>query len=224
MHYEKSVAHDIIDVAPVMLSSGTPAKAEVERRVPARSPDLVGDVAVPFLQALITSWGVGMAAWAVGALVLGAFSWRAALAMGALTFPVAFLAAVGVMREALFAIEVVTGMDLDHDGQVGPPRTLRVEVSEPRSTHILNLPVEEEALREFARAALEGRSLGVNEWTGRGRPFTRATYERLRSELMRAGLLAWRDERNPQAGVVVTERGREAFAQMAGFPRDALSG
>ena len=224
VRYNSSLASDVIEVAPIKSSKTVMVSAEVERRTPAREPNLVGDVLVPFFQALVTSWGIGMATWAVGALLFEMFSWRAALAMGAVVFPFAFITAVGVMRDALFAVELISGVEPGDDEQQLGHRTLRVEVSDPRKMHILNLPVDEEALREFARAALEGRSLGVNEWTGRGRPFTRATYEMVRGEMIRAGLLAWRDERNPQAGVMVTERGREAFAQIAGLPHKALDG
>lgn len=80
----------------------------------------------------------------------------------------------------------------------------------------LNSDVTPAQLAEFARAAIEGASLGVHKWTGQGALFTRGQYEDLMTELVKMGYV---NDSRGNVGRSLNSKGRalmRALAEKAG--------
>jgi len=99
--------------------------------------------------------------------------------------------------------------------------TVSIEVSQPERGRLayLELPGGEAALSELARGLMVGRTFAESEWTGAGRPYSRATFRELRGELLERGLLEWRNSEAPAQGVQLTRVGRAVFSRIAEVPR-----
>lgn len=101
-----------------------PAAAQIETRTPHREPSLVADVAVPLLQALITTgaFGImaGLVAWAA------AWSWRVPVVVVGLALAISWLIRLRLMDRLLWQVERLTGADLNGDGVSGRPTTYAV--------------------------------------------------------------------------------------------------
>ena len=175
------------------------AGASWERRSPARRASVSSDVGVPLAQTLVTgvvlALGVG-----TGAALFGQ-SWRSFVYAGvgfAAGVVVSWFALLGDHRRALWTVERVIGADLDGDGIEGAPPAERprvpVEVTQTREDGRLakmifaNLDCSEEQLEQLARGLLRGKSFTLAAWTGSGGAFSRGEFERVRDELLAAGL------------------------------------
>lgn len=124
-------------------------------------------------------------------------------------------------RELQWAIEEITRRDLNKDGQIGKPVTVRVElerqVESGRQMQFLDLDVEPDKVRTFAQSVLAGRSLAVAEWTGTGGLFSRGQFERLRGDLLERGLVRWVGKGKGQ-GVMLTPAGKRVFERLVHLP------
>lgn len=166
----------------------------VERVGPSRAPSVEADVHVPLWQAMASgAFGAGL-----GGLVLGLATWDAVmLALGAVAGYLVVAAGVWFVlllehRRMLWLMErAMLGLD-----EEGGTDELRVVVSQQdvegrvvRMQYLNVAGVNADELREFARAVVDGAPLSVGYWTGRGSLFSRAEYEVLMAELVRAGLV-----------------------------------
>ena len=113
----------------------------------------------------------------------------------------------GVLRDVLFEIEEVTGVDVNRDGVVGT--NVLVQTDE-RQWMLGQYDVSAELLFEWARAALEGKSLAYSRWEDKW-PGTRKGYARFRDQLVEQGRL--KQTANKQ--IALTANGRAFFAQLA---------
>jgi hypothetical protein len=96
---------------------------------------------------------------------------------------------------------------------------VRVEISEPdaRRMAFLNLPGTPEQLTTLARGLLLGRPFSEAEWSGGGRPYTRAEFRELRAQLIERGVCRWRDG-GPSQGVEMTRAGVAVMERIAEVP------
>jgi len=205
------------DTAEFPWLSTRPANATLERQVASRVPTVEADVLVPLHQALTT--GVfGMAAGA-GIATLLFRDWLAAVIGASAGFLVvagtAWLLLLADHRRLLWDIERAARLET-----AATDRVLRVEVAHMDATgrlarmQLLNVPgVTEEQLRQFARLALDGRTLAVGAWCGAGKPFTRAQYDALMAELTTAGLVR---DHGGNIGRQLTAAGRAVLRRIAG--------
>jgi len=188
---------------------------DVYHSEPARAASVASDVAVPALQSLIS----GVVAGAVTLALCVAFGWQMRIA-GAVALAVLALAWVWLLvdhRRLLWAVENLTHADVNRDGAIGQlePARLVLEVKhsggERSGFDFLHLGIDQADFLTWARAVLDGRSLAVGQWVGRGRLFTRGQYDALMSELERAGIVRAADVRNPQSGRELSPAGRAAL-------------
>ncbi len=169
-----------------------PAGATWERRAPVRKADLAADVLTPAAQSAITAL--------VGAVAGGLLTRDLAGAgLGAaITFSATWLTLLKAHRAALWAVERVTGADLDGDGAVGrpsasepAPATVRVELKEEKRNaerwRWLDLPVSDEKLTRVARAVLE-QGVAFSR-RGLADVLTQNEYEKLAAAMLAGGLL-----------------------------------
>lgn len=190
-------------------AASTPAM--IETSSPARTPEIAADVAVPILQAvfsgvvgglvgLVIAWRSGgdLALWAVGGFV-------AALA-------VAWLIALGLVRNLLWHVERITAADLDGDGRAGQPEPeTHVMVENPQAARATVAKLEAskrtaEAVRDYLDFWQRCHLVGTASRAHGAKPGTlgMAAYEAKRDKLMKLGLAAWKNDANHNAGWSVT--------------------
>lgn len=191
--------------------------SEYIKETPARDPTPSGDVAVPFLQALISGIVVNVLGLAV--LLATGGEWRFAFVAGAAVAAVAWFSLLSDNRRLLRVTERIIGIDglgeprSAGDGYIGEPAgsaeigvRLRVDEDEA-TTKYGHLPIDVEALRVVARGVLDGQSFAVSTWTGRGKPLSRAQFEELRGWLFKQGYARWENPDNHAQGVAFTAKG-----------------
>lgn len=98
------------------------------------------------------------------------------------------------------------------------PRTIRVQIAEGSRISLVELPVSEDQLIQFARGVVEGQPLSETQWTGRGRLFLKPDFVALRDELIRRGWLGWVSPGTPARGCAPTAAGRRVFQHIAAYP------
>jgi len=182
---------------------------------PARAASVGSDVAVPALQALIS----GVVAGAVVLALCVAFGWalRIAGAVALAVLAITWLLLLVDHRRLLWAVENLTRADLNRDGAIGQqePARLVLEVKQSgadrRGLDFLHLAIDQATFLQWAAAALDGRSLAVSSWVGRGRLFSRSQYDGMIAELERAGIVRPVDARNAQSGRELSPAGRAAL-------------
>ena len=200
----------------------------VEASEPARAASLASDVAVPILQSAfsgaVASAAAGMgAAWFLG--TDPAMAARIAGAAGVAVLGLTWAALLADSRRLLWAIENLTGSDIDGDGVTGEPEPepeparLRLDVKHDGgeragSWDFLTLPATEADFLTWARAALAGQSIAQSGWTGKAGLFSRSDYDSMLGELERAGLVRWVDPQNKPQGREVSPAGRAALRRL----------
>lgn len=174
------------------------------------TPVFDGEVVRGFV---LLALGSGFAVFVGSGLLAWSFGWTVKVALG-LTGAV-ILATWGLFLgrvwQSWFAVEVVNPPQLP---QLQPVReTVAVEVSRPDEGRMqfLDFPGGVDELCQLASGVLAGRTFSEVEWTGAGRPYSRAEFRELRGQLLERGLLTWRNERAPSQGVELTAVGRAVF-------------
>jgi len=205
-------------------SAPTEKWSDVYYSEPARAASVGSDVAVPALQALIS----GVVAGAVVLALCVAFGWalRIAGAVALAVLAITWLLLLIDHRRLLWAVENLTRADLDHDGAVGEPVTLRLEVKHSgnggRRFDFLHLGVSDAAFLQWASAVVAGRSLAVSSWVGRGQGFSRSEYDAMLAELERSEIVE-KSGKGTNAAWVLTPEGREALREcVREYARGAL--
>lgn len=195
-----------------------PAGLEVERRTPARAPSLEADVLVPLAQALATAGLVAAVAW----LLWRHLGWpdpqTAALATGAVALVGTWLILLVQGRSLLWDVRWASPGEPPPVQGEPPAPEVRVELAEPgaRRVRYLNLPGDPDRLAALARGVLDGKPLSEATWTGAGQPFSRSEFGAVRAELLRAGLVRWRNPDAPAQGVELTGAGRAVMRRLGG--------
>src|SRR5574341_612706 len=193
---------------------------ELTRTVPGRAASVASDVHVPLLQSLITSVAVTLSLSAL--TVAGGWSPAIPVFGFAATFTGSWLYLSADARSLRRTIEKATRRDIDGDGYIGAPAVVepsepvRVEVAERRddgrllSMRFLTLPdgVTESMLFDFCAGVVSGKPLSEAEWSGAGRPFSRAQFRALRDEFVARGLGEWIRGESSTQGWRLTRRGQ----------------
>jgi hypothetical protein len=193
-----------------------------ERATPTRGQTKESDVAVPFLKSavyggvgaslslIISVWGVLTKGWA----------WyippTVSVTVGLCSFSLAWFLMDADVRRTLWQIESWTGSDINQDGVVGKPQTVRVELTDrpARAMRMIDLPLPDDKLTLVARSVLHG-----------GRQFSRRGMSGLLSEgefaalsaaMLEGGLMCFRQADNPQSGYELTPSGRAVLRKLVG--------
>ena len=168
--------------------------AEIETSQPARPADLVADLVVPFGQAMITGAllaglfvvllaevvpdfdGDLLKVWAMIALGIAALAWLLLLVD---------------TRRLLWAIEKLTGRDLDNDNQVGKPTERVVIVNAAKAQQEATQQANTQRASDFSQfvAGLATKGTSQRSWEPE---LGRATYQDYRDALIRLGWARWK--------------------------------
>jgi hypothetical protein len=197
-----------------------PPGTEMETTMPARPAGFVADVLVPLSQSLCTGLLVGTLSTAVlmafGVKVNPAQLW-AGLALFVMTCT--WLLLLIDTRRLLWAIERLTGMDIDRDGEVGPEQTLRVQVETDRGQKIASarvLEVSDDQLLAFAVGIARGRGLTEAAWGGDKTAFPKGInqFRKFRSKLMELQFVEQVDLNNVNKGFQWTAEGAALIGRL----------
>lgn len=154
------------------------------------------------------------------------------LVMGVLTWISTFLY---LMRRwlNLSALERMTGMDINGDGQIGvekkkPAEPLVIRLDDVRNGNYRSRTMEvnatEEQLRELAEGLLNGKPFTEREWTGRGKPFSSGqggSFRALRATWLKQGILEVVSYKDNRQGFDFTDMGWATLAKLAGIVPEA---
>jgi len=181
---------------------------------PAREASFEGDVAVPFLQSVISGLVIGAPIGGALAIWRGWPVWTVGAAL-ALVLALTWCWRLRAHTRLLWLTEHGAPVEAPAPAK---PQEMRVEVTE-RNAHgmvgsmrYLDVPgVEAAQLSTFARAVTEGDGLGVNAWTGSTGLFTRGQYDGLMGQLERAGLV---EHGSGNRGRQLTAAGRAVLSKM----------
>lgn len=183
--------------------------AMIETSTPVRTPEIAADVVVPILQAVFS--GV------VGGLVGLLIAWRAGgdlilgLAVGFVgVLAVAWLIALGLVRDLLWRVERITAADLDGDGRAGKPEA-HIMLENPGAARDTVAKLEAsrrtaESVRDYLDFWRRCHTVGTSSRAHGVKPGTAGLeeYERKRDTLIALGLARWRNADNHNAGWVTT--------------------
>lgn len=131
----------------------------------------------------------------------------------------AFITYLFLLRHWLRLVDVREGVQpvqvLEPEEPAFQPSTVRIELIEQENGALrgdfLELPATFEQLRLLASGVASGVPLTEHAWTGARRPFTKAQFHELRSELVKRGWCNWRNVNAPAQGVEVSRVGRRVF-------------
>jgi len=191
-------------------SSAPPRDWPVEVAEPIRAPSVAADVLVPVAQAM---------AYALASIVAGLVLcsllelplWYA-LCAGGLVFALAVPGRMHGIGDTIWRTQQPVLPEAPP-----PAQTVRLELTEEtpsggvKRMRIADVPVDDERLRQFVQAALQGESLSVHRWVGAGRPFTRSQYVQLADALEQAGFIT---AARGNQGRRLTERGRRVLPKL----------
>ena len=196
----------------------------IARARPGRLASLESDLAVPVGQAAAVAIAVGLAAGVVvlllgpviadlGGAALWAWSGRIAAVFAVGTLASAVVLFVAQTRRALLGqVERWADRDLDGDGVIGEPATVRVELHGPNKgqQRFIDLPVELDVLRRVAVAVLHnGKAFSRPQLAG---VLSQGQYNRLAAVMERRGLVA----RLPGNRRELTAAGRAVLRRVLG--------
>ena len=103
---------------------------------------------------------------------------------------------------------------------------VRLEVVNPQGARFSfgELPVSEDAFRQFAGAVVRGKDLSLGAWTGSRGIFSRSEYDALTDFLMRAGLVRWCNPQAHSQGRELTAAGKATLARFVEGETRVLEG
>lgn len=192
------------------------AGVDYERRAPAREPSLQADVIVPAAQSILTGLALGVPGSA--ALGLLGYEFNQCLIAGGLLAlagaGVTWMTKLGLHSSLLWAIETVTGRDIDGDNQTGAPIgavPVRVELAQGPRTRLVDLPIADDKLAAIADLVLTGGAFSRRALAGAG--VSEAEYKALSDAMLAGGLLASKGNGN-NAGVELTSAGRAVMRRV----------
>lgn len=197
---------------------------ESSTAAPARPAAFVSDVIVPLVQAVVTgALLAGLCVFLLSELVavdLDGLKVWAGLTLG--ISALSWLWLLGQTRRLLWAVEKLTGLDLDGDQVQGHPqkRTIDVSVRENGNDRIIGadwLGINDENLIAFAAGVIgAGKGFTEGEW-GKSPSFPQGInqFRAVKAKLLTAGLI---EKINPNADnstCRLTASGRAVFGRLA---------
>jgi hypothetical protein len=207
----KTMRHSALVVPGQATPFESPDVPAAERSTPSYPVSVGAHAGVPFL------WGLGAFVIAFllalyASIVAGWWPWHFSFVIGLIAAAVVAAWVGKASFNALWTIETIFNVDLDGDGQVGQPTTeLSATIERPDgSLQVLRdkFQLDPGLVIEWGKDALLGKSIGINAWTGSGKPFTRTEYENFLSTLNQMGLA---HKAGGNQGWQLTDRGRHYF-------------
>lgn len=172
-------------------------------------------VTIPFYQAAIS----GFLAAVLIAILLYAFGARAKWIL--VGFALTWIAVTGIVwwvrlkdwNNLVWNMEQQLQMDLSGDNVIGkPPPTIRAEVSNSNG-NIRMADLSGNSLYLFFRAIRGGQDISESRWTPQKNGFSKPEYWRTVADLIRLGVLHWRNEDAHAQGVAPTPDAPEILDQ-----------
>lgn len=120
-------------------------------------------------------------------------------------------------------VEPYMGLDLDGDGEIGPPQVVKVEVKREDGNRwqFADLPGKPENLQEFAKRVLMGQ--GFTDETGKLAGLTQAQVRDLREAFVQKGWAGWKHAQRKQMGIELWQVGKSVLRAI-GDSSPTLSG
>jgi len=176
-----------------------------EVQKPIRQPSVASDVAVPFLQAVITALVLGTGAatilWGFWNVRFGQ-AWYIASACG---FVVSWLWRLGAVSETLWVIERALGTDITGDQVIGKPENHdHIIVAGGGATTLTPIERKRAQFVEFLHGCEADTSM--RRWEP---VLGRERYVEFRDALIHGGLAEWIDPEKPQQGWKLTRPAEE---------------
>lgn len=184
---------------------------------------LSSGVGLPLAQSSVTGFvvagAVGVYCWLLGAP--GAW-WKYSLGTLVGVLVIAWLVLLWRWLKLTTPLERLLNIDLNKDGVVGEPepvQVLRVELKseDGKQLRFLDLPYAER-LPDFFRSLETGSSLSESTWCGSGAAFSKPEFFRLRDELLKTGIIRWRNPDAPAQGLDLTPSGKAVARYIAHPP------
>jgi len=200
---------------PVLMFRQEPAK---------KTTNLETEVIIPTFHALIITL-----AWTLPSLLIAGLlvwithsPWYMALLvliLPCIIFPVTVSRFIRQQRALLWKTEETHHQPSDAK-QTEAPHTFKVEIQDLNSKGYLrgitnlDFGLPDAKALQFIRQVLTGAPITESHWTGKDRLFSKREYNPLRDMLIARRLFQWRNPDAPSQGVVLTDRGRQAFEQI----------
>lgn len=186
-------------------------------------------VTVPLMQSGVTGLIVMAVAMVLFAVNRARDWWTAPVVLGVLAFGLMWLT---LTRRWMWltSIEQVVRYDLNQDGVIGQPvepapaqRFVKVQISQVKDNghyqaDIVELP--EAQLEKFAGLIQAGVPFAEAQMAGKGKPFSVPEYRKFCHELLKRGLIQYRNEAARQQGYEFTEAGRALVDQYPPLPHE----
>jgi hypothetical protein len=172
-------------------------------------------VTIPFYQSVIS----GLLAGILVAILLYALGVKAKWIL--IGFAMTWISVTAIVwwvrlrdwQALIWNMEQQLGIDLTGDQVIGQPVIIRAEVSRNGGANKTYANLEGRQLHEFLNAILTGETISEARWTPAKNGFSKSEYWRVVSELIRAGVLRWKNDQAHDQGVILTGDGREILAQ-----------
>jgi len=196
-----------------------PEFSEATRDTPARAPSTDADVNVPWRRSVITGLLFGPVFGTTIGVITPNVKFGKDLLWGLIitggTVAASWLFFLGTSDSTLWIREKITNKDLNNDGVIGPPRTIRLEIHDGRDgqdrTQFISLPIPsrkgEAGLLTFARA-VSGQGETFSERTAADYGYNREEWIDLRDTFVNYGWASWNDPSEPRQGVRLLAAGR----------------
>lgn len=123
-------------------------------------------------------------------------------------------------------IERVTGWDINRDGYIGEavePEVFEVRLTEQNDTNypktrIVEISSSKAKFRQLCQGLVAERPFSFDEWTGRGKLYTRDEFIKMRRGMQARDLLEWKNPSNHNQGMGLTTLGWNMVRYFAKFP------
>lgn len=204
--------HNLTTLPPITAQDLIPPVPQESERAHLFTP--AAGVLLPLGQAAATGAMAGLAAWIFAALLRSPAAWRWGVGVFAGVLLLAWLLLLWRWLGLTAPLERLTGLDLDQDGYIGPPPTIRVEVQNGRHTTIAELPYADR-LADFARGVLAGSPISERTWSGAGALFSQSEFRQVRDIFLARGWFRWSNPDAPQQGIELSPAGRAALRALA---------
>lgn len=180
--------------------------------------DMTSGVGVPLVQAVVTGFSLACAVGVYCWLLKVPDCWKYAVGTFAGVQACAWLFLLAKWLRLVEPVERFLNRDIDGDGVVGEPQTIRIELKHnERRTQFIDLPFADR-LPDFSRAVLSGTSISESAWTGSNALFSKREFFTLRDELLKSGVIRWRNEGAPAQGLELTPSGKAVVRYLANPP------
>lgn len=92
---------------------------------------------------------------------------------------------------------------------------VRIELKSERSLQLIDLPISQDKIVTFASSVVAGAPISESSWTGAGALFSKREFHQLRNELIKRGMLEWRNNGAPACGLSLTRAGAATMRYFA---------